>query len=185
MWGDQTPNEVFYVRILQVPFLITMNYLRRGSFCFWERKPTKCSYPVYYLQVIRPVPSPGVLAVLLHVSHVSVEVVLTVLARVPSVTCAVVGVCLHQLKPGATGTVVSMCSRDVLPSVLPLLPQASHPSSCQRVSWKVNGLSGLRGCGYMLFRCKNLVFYIPATWFTLDFTLEWCIQQTPTQQTKK
>jgi len=54
--------------------------------------------------VIKLVPSPGVQVVLLPVFLVSVVVVLTALARVLLVTCAVEVACLPQLKHGVVGT---------------------------------------------------------------------------------
>lgn len=56
-----------------------------------------------FLQVIRPLLSPGVLAVLLLVFLECVVVVLTVLARVHLATCVVGGVCLLPPGSGAAG----------------------------------------------------------------------------------
>jgi len=55
-------------------------------------------------QVIKPVPSPGVLAELWLEFPESEVVELIVLARVLLEICVVGAACLHQPKPGAVGT---------------------------------------------------------------------------------
>lgn len=76
---DRKPTYVVFVHALVMSFCV----------CF---------------QVTRPQLSHGALDVPLHVSPVSVVVVLIALAREPSATCAVVAACLPPQRPGAAGT---------------------------------------------------------------------------------
>merc|ERR1739847_226181 len=71
-------------------------------------KNRRQAYAVNRTLAIRPPLSPGVLAVLSLVFPVAV---LTVLARVPSATCAVGVACSTQPRPGASGTERSAASR--------------------------------------------------------------------------
>ncbi len=86
-------------------------------------------------QVTRPVPSPGVPDVPSPVSHVSVEVVPTAPARLPSVTCAVEVTCSHPPRPTGGGTARSALPRSDTPSFRPLLPLVSLLSWWPKVSY--------------------------------------------------
>lgn len=85
-------------------------------------------------QVIRQVPSRGVLVVLSPVFLVSAEVVLIVLVRVLMVTCVAVVACSHRPRFGAVGIGKSTLTRSATLYARLLLLPASLPWWCPKVT---------------------------------------------------